>query len=156
MKKYVVSLVFQKIVAQVISSRILVETVDAVSPEEGFGKGYSLCTKKLEDNEGWTLAMDTVTEVCITATLESTTDVIHLNKAEIQSKHSRVNRAEDLISQLPKEHDGRNTWLLNYGTRPEAVMLRGLKDLKFDKLTLSCELAGENKDMFHVVDKVVE
>lgn len=86
----------------------------------------------------------------------STTDVIHLNKAEIQSKHSRVNHAEGLISQLPETHDGRNTWLMNYGTGPESMKLRGLKNLKFDDTTLSCELAGENKDMFHVVDKVVE
>ena len=41
-------------------------------------------------------------------------EIIILNKAEIQSGHSRVKWAEGLIRQLPKDHDGRNSWLLNY------------------------------------------
>lgn len=43
---------------------------------------------------------------------------------EVQSGLSRVRNAEGLILQLPKEHDGRNTWLLNYGTGEEARALR--------------------------------
>jgi len=39
---------------------------------------------------------------------------IKLNKAEIQSGVSRVRWAEGLIRQLPEDHDGRNSWLLNY------------------------------------------
>ena len=42
-------------------------------------------------------------------------EVIHLNKAEIQSGLNRVKWAEALIRQLPENHDGRNSWLLNYG-----------------------------------------
>lgn len=49
---------------------------------------------------------------------------IKLNAAEIQSGSDRVHRAEGLIAQLPKDHDGRNTWLLNYGQGEEAVALR--------------------------------
>ena len=49
---------------------------------------------------------------------------IKLTAAEIQSKQSRVNWAEGLIVQLPKEHDGRNSWLLNYGVGEEANTLR--------------------------------
>ena len=49
---------------------------------------------------------------------------IELNSAEIQSGHNRVNSAEGLILQLPKNHDGRNSWLLNYGIREEAIKLR--------------------------------
>lgn len=49
---------------------------------------------------------------------------IILTSDEVQSKQSRVNWAEGLILQLPKEHDGRNSWLLNYGVCAEAVTLR--------------------------------
>ena len=38
-------------------------------------------------------------------------------KAEIESGLSRVKWAELLIKQLPKEHEGRNSWLLNYGDK---------------------------------------
>jgi hypothetical protein len=41
-------------------------------------------------------------------------EIIMLNKAEIQSGQSRVKWAEGLSRQLPDEHDGRNSWLLNY------------------------------------------
>lgn len=40
--------------------------------------------------------------------------VIVLTPAEIQSGHSRVKWAQGLIEQLPPDHDGRNSWLLNY------------------------------------------
>lgn len=39
---------------------------------------------------------------------------IQLKPAEIQSGLSRVRWAEGLIRQLPGDHDGRNSWLLNY------------------------------------------
>ncbi len=39
--------------------------------------------------------------------------------AEQQSGYSRLEWAEDLIKQLPETHDGRNSWLLNYGSKPE-------------------------------------
>ena len=42
-------------------------------------------------------------------------EAIYLSKAEIESGLSRVKWAELLIKQLPKEHEGRNSWLLNYG-----------------------------------------
>jgi hypothetical protein len=41
--------------------------------------------------------------------------VIVLTPEEIQSGHDRVRWAEGLIRQLPEDHDGRNSWLLNYG-----------------------------------------
>ena len=46
---------------------------------------------------------------------ESARDVIRLTPAEIQSRYSRVAWAEALIRQLPETHEGRNSWLLNYG-----------------------------------------
>lgn len=39
---------------------------------------------------------------------------ISLTPAEMQSGLDRVRFAELLIRQLPEDHDGRNTWLLNY------------------------------------------
>lgn len=41
---------------------------------------------------------------------------IPLDPHEIQSGSTRVDWAEGLIKQLPEEHDGRNSWLLNYGS----------------------------------------
>jgi hypothetical protein len=51
-------------------------------------------------------------------------DVIRLTPAEIQSGHDRVRWAEGLILQLPNTHDGRNSWLLNYGLSAEADACR--------------------------------
>jgi hypothetical protein len=41
---------------------------------------------------------------------------IPLDPHEIQSGSTRVDWAEGLIKQLPADHDGRNSWLLNYGS----------------------------------------
>lgn len=69
---------------------------------------------------------------------------IKLNQAEIQANHTRVDWAEGLILQLPKDHEGRNSWLLNYGKREEAVNLRHQKGLFFDDKTQSCETITYN------------
>lgn len=66
--------------------------------------------------------------------------IINLNKAEIQSNFSRISFAERLILQLPLEHDGKNTWLLNYGLGEESINLRENRNLKFLEETQSCEL----------------
>jgi len=42
---------------------------------------------------------------------------IELTPAEIQSGVDRVKWAEGLIRQLPEDHEGRNSWLLNYGEK---------------------------------------
>ena len=46
-------------------------------------------------------------------------DAIPLTPAERQSGVTRVKWAENLSRQLPEDHDGRNSWLLNYGTGPK-------------------------------------
>jgi len=57
-------------------------------------------------------------------------DYIKLSGAEMQSGSSRVKWAEGLVLQLPSDHDGRNSWLLNYGRGEEAQALRNAhKDL---------------------------
>jgi|GEM_PF-2037181 len=65
---------------------------------------------------------------------------IKFNSAEIQSGVNRVNWAEGLILQLPKTHEGRNSWLLNYGVSEEAVALRKKHKTEFDIKTQSCKL----------------
>lgn len=59
---------------------------------------------------------------------------INLTKAEIQSGLDRQGWAEGLIQQLPKDHDGRNSWLLNYGIREEALVLRTKRGLGFNPI----------------------
>jgi hypothetical protein len=46
---------------------------------------------------------------------------IQLTLAEISSGYNRVRWAEGLIKQLPASHEGRNSWLLNYGTDQEST-----------------------------------
>ncbi len=48
-------------------------------------------------------------------------------KAEVQSNLDRQRAAEILILQLPETHDGRNTWLLDFGASIEAQQLRVLR-----------------------------
>ncbi len=62
---------------------------------------------------------------------------IKLSKHETQSGFNRIQHAENLILQLPKTHDGRNTWLLNYGTKREAKLLREARKIKFSNKTKS-------------------
>ena len=49
---------------------------------------------------------------------------IPLTDAEITSGFDRVRWAESLIVQLPPEHEGRNSWLLNFGAGEDAEVLR--------------------------------
>jgi hypothetical protein len=72
---------------------------------------------------------------------------IKLNTAEIQSGINRIKHAEHLIRQLPTDHDGRNTWLLNYGKSKIAKKLRKNRGLKFDKETQSCVLTTINNEI---------
>lgn len=71
-----------------------------------------------------------------------TKNIIILTGAEIQSGLDRVKAAEGLIQQLPKDHDGRNTWLLNYGIRGEATDLRSERGFVFHSDTMACETTG--------------
>lgn len=47
--------------------------------------------------------------------LSANASAIQLTPSEIQSGTDRVRWAEGLIRQLPENHEGRNSWLLNYG-----------------------------------------
>jgi hypothetical protein len=65
--------------------------------------------------------------------------VIHLTDAEKQSGYDRINFAEDLIRQLPVNHEGRNTWLLNYSIREDAIKMRTEKGIKWDAYQQAAE-----------------
>lgn len=67
---------------------------------------------------------------------------IKLTGAEISSGLNRVKGAEGLILQLPVKHDGRNTWLMNYGVGKEAIKLREKHGVKWLEETLSAETRG--------------
>lgn len=56
-------------------------------------------------------------------------------KAEVQSGYDRLKFAEGLIKQLPETHDGRNTWLLNYGRSEEAARKRLARNIQWDDAT---------------------
>ena len=60
----------------------------------------------------------------VTDAEEAGHDHIKLTKAEIQSGLNRVKWAEGLILQLPETHDGRNSWLGNYGVGTESDAIR--------------------------------
>jgi hypothetical protein len=62
---------------------------------------------------------------------------------ELQSGLDRQKWAENLILQLPESHDGRNSWLLNYGRGAVAQGLRKERDLPFYEASLAALPAAE-------------
>ena len=62
---------------------------------------------------------------------------IFLTKAEQQSGLDRQRWAEGLILQLPKNHDGRNSWLLNFGVGEEAQAFRAKRNIEFKPLKMA-------------------
>ena len=70
-----------------------------------------------------------------------------LTKHEKQSGLDRVRFAENLIKQLPQDHDGRNTWLLNYGFGAEAQSLRSKRNLRMNYKTRSACTTDEQLNM---------
>ena len=70
---------------------------------------------------------------------------IKLTGAEIQSGSDRQKHAEGLITQLPKDHDGRNTWLLNYGRNPESDQKRTDRGIRWNNETQSADLTQTQK-----------
>lgn len=54
--------------------------------------------------------------------------LVQLSDAEVQSGTDPLGFAENLIRQLDRGHEGRNTWLLNYGCSNDAEMIRARYD----------------------------
>lgn len=71
--------------------------------------------------------------------------IVQFNAFETQSGLNRIKNAEGLILQLPQNHDGRNTWLLNYGVGKEAEALREKHSFQWDVRTTSAE--SRNKQL---------
>jgi len=97
---------------------------------EEYAKGHTGMQAMLSGSIGYTLTYDKVKVIKPTITL---------TKAEIQSGLNRVKWAEGLILQLPSGHEGKNSWLLNYGTGEEAVQLRLKRNIKWMDDTDSAE-----------------
>jgi len=74
-------------------------------------------TKPTAGLEWNTQALAQLMETCVEAH-QSSMPVIGLTPAEVQSGHDRVKWAEGLIRQLPRTHEGRNSWLMNFGEGP--------------------------------------
>lgn len=64
---------------------------------------------------------------------------IKLTKAEIQSGLNRQRWAELLILQLPSTHEGRNSWLLNFGVEDASTSLRQRRGIKFNENTQAAD-----------------
>lgn len=74
---------------------------------------------------------------------------IQLNPAELQSNSSRIKWAEGLILQLPWNHEGKNSWLMNYGQSEVAITIRkALVDSKYvwDEKTESIQLITSRRE----------
>lgn len=77
---------------------------------EGFKEAEHILNSRVKDyREGYGRILREFTEY--------QKNSISLTTAEVQSGFTRVKWAEGLIKQLPDTHEGRNSWLLNYGTR---------------------------------------
>lgn len=71
---------------------------------------------------------------------------IKLNNVEIKSGVTRQRIAEGLIQLLPKDHEGRKSWLLNYGESEEAVELRRKNRVNFLNEVKSSETTGSLRE----------
>lgn len=49
-------------------------------------------------------------------------------EAETQSGYNRLQHATGLILQLPREHDGRNTWLMNYAEHKDPAVQAAIRE----------------------------
>lgn len=58
-----------------------------------------------------------------------------MTEAEFSASVDRLDLAEALIVQFPNTHDGRNSWLMNYGLGEEAQTLRRKRGLKISPRT---------------------
>lgn len=67
----------------------------------------------------------------------------YATQAEIQSGMDRQRWAENLILQLPA-HDGRNSWLMNYGRGAVAEALRKERQLPFYEASLAALAPAES------------
>lgn len=77
------------------------------------------------------------------ARIEKAGRSISLTDVEIASNFDRVRWAETLIAQLPNEHEGAASWLMNYGTGESGARLR--KELRERNPHKHVEFAAEVK-----------
>lgn len=71
--------------------------------------------------------------------------LILLDKWEVNGQN-RVEEAEELILQLPKDNPARNAWLFKYGISEEAVQLRATNNpsVNFNEMFRKCDTGSLN------------
>lgn len=72
--------------------------------------------------------------------------LILLDRWEGNTGKTRVDEAEELILQLPKDNAARNVWLFRYGTSEEAVCLRAANNpsVNFNEMFRKCGTGSLN------------
>ena len=73
-------------------------------------------------------------------------NVIHLTGAEEQSGYDRLTFVEDLVRQLPENHEGRNSWILNYSNREDANKMRADRGIKWDAYHQAAETSKQHSN----------
>jgi len=122
--------------------KTLIEFIDSIRAYEDEA-GHSIYDDERDSSEFADIFLkdyDVSNAVKTVEVMPEVDGIIKLSKFEIQSGIDRVNHAEGLISQLPATHDGRNTWLLNYGRRKESWDKRAKKMLGWNRDTQSVEI----------------
>ena len=71
--------------------------------------------------------------------------LILLDRWEVNGQN-RVEEAEELILQLPKDNPARNAWLFKYGISEEAVQLRATNNpsVNFNEMFRKCDTGSLN------------
>lgn len=72
-------------------------------------------------------------------------EYLELTGAEIQSGHDRQEWAEGLLLQfleLKPDHEGVQSWLLNFGRKSYSRRLRHERNIQWNKRTQSAETCG--------------
>ena len=89
--------------------------------DDGYGNFFDVCRNHDIPLTSPEEARDACQEDADKAVREMIADgaVIELTEAERQSRLDRVRWAESLIRQLPEDHEGRNSWLLNWAIPDE-------------------------------------
>ena len=68
---------------------------------------------------------------------ETMSTKIRLTNIEAETNYTRVHWAEMLMEQLPDDHNGRNSWLINYGRGQEANRNRDENGFEWSSKTQS-------------------
>jgi len=116
------------------------------TPEEGPNRLYIRNDGRYMGFDDFEKQVEYIDELHKKYNVKNKKQTITLTAHEIQSGSTRVKNAEGLIVQLPSTHDGRNTWLLNYGVGIESQEKRKkYPDVKWNDETQALETSPKEK-----------